>query len=141
MSTVRVMYVGLKPREIDNKKGKSGVVWNGHGDIQEVPDWAWPALSKHPDVWVDVPPEPGEKPAATGLSDVAPPVKVPQEVDDADLVAMTVTIQPPEQSPAADLYNMNTAALREYAVGKGYRVDLSMKAKDLRAAIQAIEAA
>jgi hypothetical protein len=141
MDTVRVMYVGLKGREVDNKKGKTGIVWEFHGDIKDVPASAWPALAVHPDVWIEVPPEPGEKPAAvTGLSDVLP-AKVPQEVDDADLVAMTVTAQPPEQSAAADLYNMNTAALREYAVGKGYRVDLSLKAKDLRAAIQAIEAA
>lgn len=146
---MRVMYIGLKAREVDNKKGKSGVVWNGHGDIQEVPDWAWPALSKHPDVWVDVPPEPNDKPT-TGLSDVAPPKPVPQEVDDADLVAQTVTIKPAENAPepvavesdstppsavAVDLYSMNTAALRDYAVRKELRVDLALKGPALRSAI------
>ncbi len=141
MSTTRVMYVGSKPREIDNKKGKTGIVWNGHGDIQDVPTSAWPALAKHPDVWIEVPPEPGEKPAVvTGLSDVAPK-KVPQEVDDADLVAMTVTAKPPENTPGADLYNMNTAALREYAAGKGYAVDLSLTAMYVRAPNHPIVAA
>jgi hypothetical protein len=140
MDTVRAMYIGLKDREVDNKKAKTGIVWNGHGDIQEVPGWAWAILSKHPDVWIDVPAEPGVKPAVTsGLSDVAAP-KVPQEVDDADLVAQTVSIKPPEKTPAADLYNMNTAALRDYASGKGYAVDLALKGQALRAAIQAIEA-
>lgn len=153
MGTIRVMYVGLKDRETDNKKGKSGVTWIGHGDIQDVPDWAWPALSKHPDVWVDVPAEPGAV-VDTGLSAVLPPPAVKQEVDDADLVAQTVTIKPAENAPdpvaaepavesdsTPDLYGMNTAALRDYAVANGYAVDLGMKAKDLRVAIAAIEAA
>ncbi len=137
MGTIRVMYVGSKPREIDNKKAKTGIVWTGHGDIQDVPDWAWPILAKHPDVWVDVPPEPGKAPTdRPGLSDIAPPAKVPQEVDDADLKAMTQSVVPPESS-APDLYTMNTAALREYAASKGYGVDLTLKGQALRAAVQA----
>jgi hypothetical protein len=114
----RVMYVGRKAKKEDNVAG-SGVVWMGHGDIQPVSNEAWAKLAAYPDVWVDVPDEPAPEPEAPapsgGLSDAAP--------------------------EAVDLYNMNTAALREYAIGKGYRVDLSLKAKDLRTAIQAIEAA
>lgn len=45
-----VQYVGHKARKDDNV-GKSGVVWFGHGDVQEVPARAWGALSRHPDVW------------------------------------------------------------------------------------------
>lgn len=45
-----VRYVGHKARKDDNV-GKSGVVWLGHGDVQEVPARAWGALSRHPDVW------------------------------------------------------------------------------------------
>lgn len=45
-----VRYVGNKARKDDNV-GKSGVVWFGHGDVQEVPARAWGALSRHPDVW------------------------------------------------------------------------------------------
>lgn len=140
MSTTRVMYIGAKGREVDNKKARTGIVWECHGDIKDVPDWAWKILSQYPDVWVDVPAEPGAVVDA-GLSAVLPPPAVKQEVDDADLVAQTVSIKPPEQSPAAQLDAMNTAQLRDYALAKGYAVDLSQKAKDLRPAIRAIEEA
>lgn len=134
MDTIRVMYVGSKPREVDDKKARTGIVWEGHGDIKDVPAWAWPALSKHPDVWIDVPPEPGE-PAPVAVP--RPPEPVRQEVDDADLVAQTSAIKPTETAKV-DLYGLNTAALREYAVGKGYKgIDLTLKGQALRAAIQA----
>lgn len=146
MSTVLVRYVGLKPTEVDSKKGKTGVVWNGHGDVQAVPAEAWPKLAPHADVWELV--EGQTAPQSLGLADAKPA----QEVDDEDLKAMTVKAEPvakraaepaPEpatepmrvESDSTDLYNMNTAALREYAVGKGYDVDLTLKGQALRTAI------
>lgn len=50
-----VRYIGHKDRKEDNV-GKSGAVWFGHGDIQDVPAKSWGALSKHPDVWEMVAP-------------------------------------------------------------------------------------
>lgn len=46
----KIQYVGLKPRKEDNV-ARTGVVWYGPGDVQEVPDAAVHALLKHPDVW------------------------------------------------------------------------------------------
>lgn len=50
MSNVRVMYVGKKPRQTDTVGGTK-TVWNGPGDVQEVPLSAWAKMTKHPDVW------------------------------------------------------------------------------------------
>ena len=111
----RTMYVGRKAKKEDNVAG-SGVVWLGHGDIQDVSDEVWAKLAPYPDVWIEVPAEPAAE-ATGGLADA-----------------------PATQEEAPDLNTMNTAALREYARGKGYAVDLEMKAKDLRPAIRAIEA-
>lgn len=50
MTTVKVRYVGSKEFRPDTVAG-TGIVWRGHGDIQDVPLPAWPKLSKHPDIW------------------------------------------------------------------------------------------
>src|SRR5262249_62007667 len=41
MSTVRVRYVGLKPREQDHLYG-TGIWWEGAGDVKDVPADKWP---------------------------------------------------------------------------------------------------
>lgn len=143
MSTVSVKYVGLKDREFD-KKGGTGMTWS-RGESKAVPMAAWLKMSKHPDVWALDSEDAVE--VTGGLSDVAPVVK--QEVDDADLLALTTVIVPAESSLSSDdsdkpadkpdLFTMQTAALREYAKAKGYDVDLTLKGATLRAAIAAIE--
>jgi hypothetical protein len=46
----KLTYVGKKPSAIDNITG-SRVVWNGHGDVQEVTDAQARSLLKFPDQW------------------------------------------------------------------------------------------
>lgn len=50
MSTVQVVYVGVKPMKEDNIAG-TGVVWLGQGDEKPVPLAAWPRLAPHTGVW------------------------------------------------------------------------------------------
>ena len=47
---VQVEYIGTKERKEDNLTG-SGVVWQGHGDVQHVTAAQWGTLSKHSEVW------------------------------------------------------------------------------------------
>ncbi len=49
-TTVMVEYVGQKVRKEDNVAG-TGTVWNGAGDVQEVPQRAWAIMQRHKDVW------------------------------------------------------------------------------------------
>lgn len=50
MADVYLKYVGRKDWTVDSVTG-SGVTWNGHGDIQPVPEKAAERLLKHPDQW------------------------------------------------------------------------------------------
>lgn len=50
MSTIKVRYIGVKPRQTDCLAG-TGTVWNGPGDVQTVPLKAWEKFSKHPTVY------------------------------------------------------------------------------------------
>lgn len=54
MADVLLKYVGKKPFAIDSIGG-TGVVWNGNGDIQPVPEPVADKLLKHPDQWVLAP--------------------------------------------------------------------------------------
>lgn len=56
---VQVEYIGTKERKEDNLTG-SGVVWHGHGDVQQVTAAQWGALSKHSEVWRRVEASSGE---------------------------------------------------------------------------------
>lgn len=47
---VPVVYLGQKDRKEDNV-ARSGVVWHGHGDVQNVTAQQWGLLSAHPSVW------------------------------------------------------------------------------------------
>lgn len=47
---VKLVYVGNKPAAYDNI-ARSGVTWNGHGDVQEVTDVQAKQLLKFPDQW------------------------------------------------------------------------------------------
>jgi hypothetical protein len=47
---MKVRYIGHKDIKEDNV-ARSGAVWLGHGDVQEVPDAVWAKLSAHRGVW------------------------------------------------------------------------------------------
>jgi len=47
-------YIGNKPVKPDNV-AKTGIIWNGKGDIKAVPAGAADRLLSHPDIWVEVP--------------------------------------------------------------------------------------
>lgn len=49
-----VMYVGRKPRKIDNVTKVPGRVWNGIGDVVKVTAMEAVALAQHPAIWTDV---------------------------------------------------------------------------------------
>lgn len=46
----KIRYIGLKPTKADNVAG-TATVWNGQGDVQDVPPSAAPALLKFSAVW------------------------------------------------------------------------------------------
>ena len=50
MTTINVKYIGQKDRKEDNV-ASSGLVWHGHGDVQQATPGQWAQLSKHPNVW------------------------------------------------------------------------------------------
>lgn len=50
--TVKVMCVWPPERgPKDDCRNRTGVVWAGHGDVQDYPAHLWPKLAEHPDVW------------------------------------------------------------------------------------------
>lgn len=53
---IKLMYVGAKPTAFDNV-ARSGKVWHGNGDIQEVTDAQARLLTKYPDQWALVNPD------------------------------------------------------------------------------------
>ena len=59
--TVRVEYVGAKARGVKDNVGGTGIRWAHPGDVQSVPDLAWPMLAEHPDVWRLVDAEGGDE--------------------------------------------------------------------------------
>ena len=75
-------YVGKKPWAIDSVGG-TGTLWNGNGDIQEVPDDVGAKLLGYPDQWEEVipkktadatkpPAKGGKKPQATDVKPLEP---------------------------------------------------------------------
>lgn len=78
---MRIEYVGKKARRTDTVAG-TGIVWNGAGDVQEVPDEAAQKLLKHADVWAAV----GESDA--GLADTKTNQATGDALDDMDAEAL-----------------------------------------------------
>lgn len=108
---MRVKYIGAKPRKTDNVAG-TGVVWAGYGDVQDVPDDAWPKLCKFPDVWEQVDDEADPLPGGGGLDPVDP-------------------------APTGDMASMSDAELKAFATMHGLKVDLRKRGESLRIAIEA----
>jgi len=156
---ILVRYVGLKDSETDCVAG-TGVTWIGKGDVQPVPDKAWAKLSQHPDVWELVEgqsaPATSELAAATITKSAALDAREAAlnereralDAREAELSAREAALQAkgPEDDkgsdseggdPDADLYNMNTDALRKYATDHQLAVDLALKGSALRQAVSA----
>lgn len=98
----KIRYVGSKPSKMDNIAG-TGVVWNGNGDVKNIPDRVVPLLLAHPDVWA---------------------------LDDGETVNQAVDIDPAKmetqheqdplsetdsKAPMVNLETMDKDGLREYA--------------------------
>jgi hypothetical protein len=113
-------YVGIKPRKDDNVAGTK-VVWNGPGDVQEVPDALTPKFLAHPLVWVQV--------EVSGGSDSAPP-ELNASLADA---SKSFVLDGPEGAVVLD--DMDDAALREFARRIEVKVDGRLKGDKLRGAI------
>ena len=159
---ILVRYVGLKNSETDCVAG-TGVTWIGKGDVQPVPDKAWAKLSMHPDVWELAEGQPA--PAASDLGAVSAGKAAALDAREAalnereqalnareaDLVAREAALQGKgpdddkvpdseggETDADADLYNMNTEALRKYATDNALAPNgTPLKGSALRQAISA----
>ncbi len=122
---MKIKYIGKAAREIDSKAG-TGVVWNGPGDVQEVPDWAAPKLLRFKDMWEQV----GETDSAAmaeSLRDHAAEVKTEE---DAGIWRTEVT---------ARMQNMDKAQLEQFAKSH-FNVDLDKRrsAEKLRQEIDSL---
>lgn len=86
-------YVGKKPFAIDSVGG-TGVLWNGHGDIQEVPNTVGEKLLAYPDQWeeavpkktADKAPAPAKAPAKGGKKPQATDVKPLEPIEPVEPV-------------------------------------------------------
>lgn len=76
---IPVRYVGRKQTAFDNV-ARSGVTWNGHGDVQEVTDAQAKLLIKFPDQW--------ELADAADIEAVNAPVSINVVDEDGDRVAV-----------------------------------------------------
>jgi hypothetical protein len=90
--TIVLVYVGRKKVKTDTVC-RSGIVWFGYGDAQEVPYSIASKLRKHPDVWVtaeefkkfpEALPEKESKPAGEGFV-IRPKETLDSPGDDGDL--------------------------------------------------------
>mgnify|MGYP005847861001 CR=1 FL=1 len=67
VKTQNIVYIGKKKFKRDTV-GKSGTVWAGYGDVQEVPHSAATKMRLHPDVWVTEKEFKAQKTNGAGLS-------------------------------------------------------------------------
>ena len=102
----KIRYIGAKPVKTDSEAGTK-TVWNGNGDVQDVPAQAVPALLRHPTVWEVV--------ATSGLANA-------KDAKDE-----------PEDKPMADLSDKQ---VREIAAEHDIKVDGRLKGAKLRAAVE-----
>ena len=75
---VPVVYIGHKERKEDNI-ARSGIVWHGHGDVQNVTAQQWGLLSAHPSVWAPAKQVAQAASAAIALGSTAPVPEVATE--------------------------------------------------------------
>jgi hypothetical protein len=114
---VAVKYIGKKPAAYDNI-ARSGVTWNGNGDVQEVTEAQAAALIKFADQWVLA----DEEDAAR----VNTPSNIKVEDEDGD----TVVIDP--EAFKKPIEKMTKAEIVAYAMNKfGKELDVSKAKKAL----------
>lgn len=115
---VQIVYVGKKPTSFDNV-ARSGKVWNGNGDVQEVTPEQAKTLLKYPDQWALV------------NKDDAVVVDAPviiTSTDPADGAKTNVT----EEELAIHIEKMTVPQLRAYAQEKfGKELDGKKRAEIL----------
>jgi len=120
---VKLRYIGRKPSAYDNI-ARSGVTWNGNGDVQKVSDAQAKLLLRFPDQWELVDPADAER--------VNEPVSI--RVVDAD--GDTVFVDP--DTLKKPLEKMTKSELAAYALNRwGKVVDQEKKSK--KALIDQIE--
>lgn len=96
---VPVAYLGHKDRKEDNV-ARSGVVWHGHGDVQNVTAQQWGLLSAHPGVWAKSTPVAQAAAASIALGTTEPTPLVVHELPKATPVAAAPNVaKPTSQDP------------------------------------------
>ncbi len=106
MSTTKIEYIGKKTLKRDTVAG-TNIVWNGPGDVQDVPDKAVALLLVHTDSWAlasgsKKPEGDGKNPEGDGSKKPEGDGKNPMSEADA-------------KPPMANLESMDGPALRAYA--------------------------
>lgn len=96
MNLVKIQYVGLKPMANDNV-ARSGKVWEGEGDIQEVTAAQAKILIKYPDQWRLADEDDRE------LVEMPIPLKVVDEDGDTVLINPEDLIKPLEHMSKTEL--------------------------------------
>lgn len=119
---IKIAYVGNKPSAYDNV-AKSGAVWTGKGDVQEVTQAQAKQLLKYPDQWALVDEADADAVQTSGT------VTVTNEQGDAVDVTSADMNKPLEKMTKAEL-----VALAQAKWGKELSVD--KKKKDLIDAIE-----
>lgn len=82
---VKIQYIGHKPHKTDNVAG-TAVAWEGHGDVQDVPDDAAPKLLRFPGVWQVAEEAEASKPAPVAVE--APPAASDAPASELDKAAL-----------------------------------------------------
>jgi len=114
---VPVKYIGKKPTAYDNI-ARSGVTWNGHGDVQEVTESQAKMLLKFADQWV--------------LADEADAARVdtPEDIKQVDEDGDTVVIDP--EAFKKPIERMSKAEIVAYAANKfGKQLEVTKSKKAL----------
>lgn len=129
----KIKYVGGKPMKTDNV-AKTRTIWNGPGDVQEVPDAAVPLLLKHPDVW-ELAATPGGAAVDDKKADDLPRRLVFTHVTDGE--GSVFRIRDPESDEVVDLGLMDEAEIKAFARVNGIPADLRKRKDALRADVVA----
>jgi hypothetical protein len=117
MQTIALQYIGKKPRQTDTV-AKTGIVWNGPGDVQRVPILEVSKFLAHPMVWAVHAP-------GAGLERIKPA--------DGDPVPAEVKAEAVMTDP---LNEMDKAQLVAYAESIGIKLDKRRTVEALREKIR-----
>lgn len=102
MGTTKIKYVGKKEIKKDTVAG-TNIVWNGPGDIQDVPNKAVAALLAHTDSW------------ALEDGETAPKAQETDQQNGEGKDGKNAMTEADAKPPMASLDTMDAEALRAYA--------------------------